>query len=173
LHHIHIAGISYDIDDYDGRALFTNDLQLTANDNNGDNNWRDTFLSQYIALGTKTLTGCSAWYPDINGSVYPGTFATPPATNSNNQAYMMDDLQIGNWRALRILNETANLMYVEWIQLPWNQTQFENPFWNEFYNVALDPYQMNNQYRLLSASVQAQLHAQLMMYGACKGQNCF
>ena len=33
------------------------------------------------------------------------------------QAYMVDEQFIGNWRALRIINQTNDNTYVEWLEV--------------------------------------------------------
>ena len=56
----------------------------------GNAEWKRTnFISQYISTGTV-------------------------ANGQYGQAYMVDEQYIGNWRALRVINETNDNTYVEW-----------------------------------------------------------
>ena len=92
---------------------------------------------------------------------------------------MMDNTEIGNWRAIRIINDTTNIniMYAEWYQLQnqtlWNDEIFNNQlYWNELYDLNDDPYQIYNMFNDVSKTEQMQYHDLLMKYGDCKGNNC-
>eukprot|EP01084_Bolivina_argentea_P254516 427891_1 len=102
-----LANISFNENSYDGIDLSS----LLFNENK---KWeRETFLSQYISIETVS-GGSKAWYPGKNNALCPGSSYNGGCCDAGNQAYMVDDETIGSWRALRIMNETDNIMYVEW-----------------------------------------------------------
>ena len=90
---------------------------------------------------------------------------------------MMDENTVGNWRAIRIINDTDNLMYVEWYKLEqpkntWNDSVFGTAYWNELYNVEDDPYQIYNMWDDISTDKQQEFRDMLREYGDCKGNTC-
>ena len=160
-----LAGIDYDDNIYDG--MDWSSLMIEQDDEEEEEEMnvviqnRDVFLSEYMSIGTKCIDECGAWIPNEDGSYYPGRSSSAPCYNDENQAWMMDEDVIGNWRALRISNETDNLMYAEWYKLEslkqiWNDTVFETAYWNELYNIADDPYQVYNLWNDLSTQKQQQ-----------------
>lgn len=79
-----------------------------------DSKWeRKSFLSQYISKGTKA-SGGSCWWPNDDGSLYPRQNKGIGCCNDERQAWIVDNQEIGNWRALRIMNNTDNIVYIEW-----------------------------------------------------------
>ena len=162
-----LADIKYDTDTYDGIDFSTyimeDDYYDEFEDEDDDTNvgikQRDTWLSQYMSIGTKCIAECGAWYPGKDGSFYPGRTASAPCYNDDNEAWMMDENTLGNWRAIRIINDTDNLMYVEWYKLEqpkntWNDSVFGTAYWNELYNVEDDPYQIYNMWDDISSERQ-------------------
>ena len=165
-----LAGIEYDKNMYDGRSWI--DGLLKSNENES-NEWRQVYLSQYQSINTYTFSLCETWYPSSNGSVVPGDVLHPPGKNENGQVWYIDNTETNNWRALRIMNESVNWMYAEFVNASWNDSTFENPFIIEFYDIKQDPYQLNNTYDSLSSAKQQQLHYMLMNYGNCTGIDCW
>ena len=171
-----IAGIKYDINTYDGRSWVGNIILKEKQNENKivAPKWRDIFLSQYIDVGTQNFGFCRPWIPDPDtGSLIPGSRGNPPSNNSFGQTYMLDVLETGSWRALRIINETSNLAYMEFITWPWINSNIENPYFYELYDIDTDPYQIDNIYDQISTSMQNELHQMLLEYGACAGTNCW
>lgn len=54
----------------------------------------------------------------------------------------------------------------------WNSTTFNKPYFNEFYNLNDDIWQINNLYKYMPKYQTDQLHEMLMKYGSCKGTDC-
>eukprot|EP01084_Bolivina_argentea_P024574 45784_1 len=172
-----LANIEYDSNTYDGIDWSP---FMVENDNDFVTpvvQTRDAFLSQYMSIGTKCISGCGAWIPEPDGSAFPGRTQSAPCYNDENQAWMMDENTVGNWRALRIINATDNLMYVEWYNLPlpkktWNDTVFKDAYWTELYNVEDDPYQIYNMWNDISKEKQYEFRNMLREYGDCAGNTC-
>eukprot|EP01084_Bolivina_argentea_P138599 243963_1 len=168
-----LAGIEYDNNTYDGVDW----TQIFDGYSNSNTNWkREVYLSQYISINTNK-NGGSSWFPNNDGSLYPGQKESAGCCNEDGQPWFCDDAQTGNWRAVRIVNGTDNVVYIEWYQLDpqnivWNDTVFDKPIHYEFYNLTDDAWQIDNLYANFSKSKQEELHNMLMKYGNCKGTNC-
>lgn len=172
-----LAGIEYDSDSngYDGIDWSSHLLSDNNDDEDVEEMTRDVFLSEYISIGTKCLSACPAWYPGKDGESYPGHVKSAPCSNDQGQEWMIDVSVTGNWRALRIMNETDNMMYVEWYKLDkdnkvWNASVWDEPYWIELYDVALDPYQMHNIWN--DTSNHEYYRSLLTALGDCKGSAC-
>ena len=170
-----LAGIKYDADnDYDGMSW----TQIF----DGEKWKRQIYLPQYISIHTAS-NGGGCWFPNDDGSTYPGQEKGAGCCYDQHkgQAYMLDDQWIGNWRALRIINETNNNVYIEWYQLQmddkgdviimWNETIFDTPYHFEYYDLKDDIWQINNLYKELGEDLKNELHEMLMTRGVCKGSN--
>ena len=161
-----LAGIEYDKDDYDGIDIFDENIK------------RDTIISQYISKSNETFSACKTWYPNQNDNgTFPGQIIGPKGQNNKGQQWIQDSLEYNNWRLIRVINETDNFVYMEFIKMnarsDWdNNTILDNPYFYEFYDLNNDPYQMDNIYQELSKSLQNELHKTLLYYGKCKGSNC-
>eukprot|EP01084_Bolivina_argentea_P176008 304657_1 len=168
-----LAGINYDRNTYDGRSWLDMFNQSNINDNYNDVEWRTVFLTQYQSIDTLNFSHCKVWYPSNDGSLVPGQIVMPPDDNSNGKEWLVDDEQTNNWRVVRIINETTNWMYGEFIGPSWDNTSFNHPYCFEFYDIKQDPFQLKNSYSLLSKGVQNELHSMLMTYGECSGTSCW
>lgn len=110
--------------------------------------WKDTALIEYESIAQKGLG--------------PGGKSNHPVDGVNN-----------TYRALRILNETHNLLYAEFTDVTnpagWN---FEEPAINffELYNVTDDYYEMHNIYASADDMLKQRLHEQLVTQFECAGQ---
>ena len=162
-----IANIKYDINAYDGISMKNILFGETVN------NWRNEFISQYISIGTKTINDVTSFCLSTNGTYDPNSQTHPPKCDNNGNPYYMDYNLTDNWRVIRILNESMNVMYLEWIELPWNNNSFNNPIHKEFYNISIDYWQMNNIYSDINSELQIELHNMVMKYGNCQGTSCW
>ena len=169
-----LAGIKYDDNTYDGKSWIGNVIpndDMTAN----GTLLRETMLTQYMSIGTfLDFSFCPTWFPGKDGSVFPGQNLDPPCCNEKGQAWMIDDTTTNNWRAIRIINETVDYMYAEFVMgIDWTPQVLANPYFHEFYNLKDDPYQINNLYQSLSMAMKQELHTMLMNYGNCTGTDCW
>ena len=162
-----IAGITYTRDQYDidGKSfkkyLFEQD----------DNDWRDMLLFEYIWVENTTIHDYTVWYPDDN--TYMGELVNPPCCdNVTGKPYWVDNSYMSSFRALRILNDTFNITYGEYITGTYTKDDLENPIWYEMYNLTVDPWQTNNIYNETSDLIKDYLHQTLEEYGACKAAQC-
>ena len=163
-----LANITYNASDYDGKSW----ANFILNGNN-DNYNRNIYLTQYKSVGTYGFDHCQTWF-SLNGSTFPGQLLDPPAKNADGEPWLVDDTQTNNWRAIRILNETMNQVYIEFYnENGWNDNGFKNPIFYEYYNINIDPHQLNNTYNQLSTQIKNELHNTLYNIGNCKGSNCF
>eukprot|EP01084_Bolivina_argentea_P024581 45793_1 len=168
-----LAGIKYDPNTFDGKTWVGNVIGI--GDQINDVPLRENMLTQYMSIGTYLdFSWCPTWWPNKDGSVFPGQNLHPPCCNENGEAWMIDDTTTNNWRALRIINNSVNYMYSEFVLgINWNETVLENPYFYEFYDLTDDQYQINNLYSSLSKVTQYELHQMLMNYGSCEGTNCW
>ena len=179
--YLQLANINYNINDYDGRSF----ANILLNDGKDDKFNRSIYLTQYRYIldvyihdndpnpNITTFGDISVWFPDKNGSTYPGINKHPPCCNGSGVAFVTDSLYSDNWRAIRIINDTYNVIYAEFVDFVWNENAFENPNFFEYYDLDDDPYQIDNLYPNLTKSQKDELHSLLMQYGACKGTKCW
>eukprot|EP01084_Bolivina_argentea_P254514 427889_1 len=164
---LELAGIKYDKNTYDGRSMVD-----VINDNKTED-WRDIYLSQYASTGTHDLSQAAMWFPGENGSLIPGKIEHAIGTNEYGQAWMIDVQETGSWRALRIMNDSYNMLYAEFVLWPWIDGYFNNSYFYELYNIQDDPYQMDNLYDALSGDMKNEYHNLMIHYANCSGTNCW
>ena len=143
------------------------------NDSDKDVGWdRQMYLTQFGSSAQEDFSACQTWWPDENNSFH-GQELNPPAYNQYHQAWM-NSAFTNNWRSLRILNETMNCVYSEYYESKevWNDNSFPPSFY-EFFDIEIDPYQIDNIYDGLQDSIKSELHETMLRYGNCKGTNCF
>ena len=128
-------------------------------------------MSQYRSGENIDFSHCDTWFPASNGSTFPGVLIRPPTSNSMNQSYVIDTTQ-NNWRAIRVINDSDDFVYGEFVNHNWTQSDLENPWFYEFYDLSSDPWQMNNTYALLNDSLKQELHQLVMSLGECQGLSC-
>jgi N-acetylglucosamine-6-sulfatase len=155
--------------------------------------WRDHFLNEYLSVATYWNDHSEIWQdgnttsrlcgtdtsgkgagPRGPGGTFP-TNCVESAGVGDGKCYFVDSTQSNSWRQLRVNNATMNWNYLEY-----------DPDWKfyvrdasgaglqhyELYDIAADPYQMNNLYAGTSMEVRTALHAQLAQYYTCKGASC-
>ena len=152
--------------------------------------WRDAFLSEYLSVGTYYNDHSTVWEDDgrttaqcggampcgPNIDVCKGAPADPCKESSgvgDGNCWFVDSTHSNSWRQLRILNASMNWNYVEY-----------DPSWRfdvsghaglqhyELYDVAADPYQVDNIYPKADEGTRAALHTQLATYWQCRGTGC-
>ena len=180
-----LAGITYNKDTYDGRSWTTGLLDGVKTERyDGENNvittnpsadaWRTVYLTQYQSVGTYGFSHCSTWFPAADGSVCPGKNHSPPENdNITGLPWLVDDKETNNWRAIRVINDTVDMMYAEIVNASWDEAAFEDPQFYEYYDLKKDPFQLKNAYDSLNSDIQKELHGMLMNYGNCTGSSCW
>ena len=140
--------------------------------------WREIYMSEFIAYINIYFDVCTTWYPAPNGN-FKGVLVHPSASQWTNESSEVLALSIGDgfnpgdtWRLIRILNETVDWTYSEFIDYHWNETSFEQPYLSVLYDNEKDKYQLKNVFNEQSKKVQNELHQMLMTYGKCKGSQC-
>ena len=142
------------------------------------NHVRDAWLTEYESVGTYYNDHSGIWAPAT--SPCPGPIPRGPAgrvdtcvegsTVGSGDCYFIDSTASNTWRALRILNSTHNLQYIEYDSTwSWNSTSVQ---FHELYDVAKDPYQVENLYKTSPPSLLSALHDQIATYYKCSGSDC-
>ena len=176
------------------RRLLRSQNALSGRGVENSTNWRQVFLSQYRSIGTHYFSVCQIWWAgtsndsnsasivtqsvDVENNNFPGNALDPPAKNGDGIPWYIGIENKNNWRMLRILNDTHNWAYAEFITFNWTEESKENPIFYELYDVTNDYYQMNNLYPGYQQNnsmngILQQLHTMLMTLGECQGSNCF
>lgn len=139
-----------------------------------DNGWRDVFLIEYMAHANQYFNICGTWYPSatsLDNDVRPN-----PIDDETGKLIYVDwglNTNPGNtWRAIRIINETHNWSYVEYVNYTFTYKDKQDPYLRLLYDINNDEYQLTNIYPKQNASIQAELHEMLMTYGNCTGSTC-
>ena len=150
---------------------------------------RDYWLNEYLSVSTYWNDHSAIWEDgqtttmQCGGDPKRGPRNPSPFQETCNETegvgdgkcWYVDSLRSNSWRQLRIMNSTMNWNYVEY-----------DPDWKfdvtdragaglqhyEWYDVASDPYQMNNMYSTLDRAMKIKLHQQLSDYYQCSGRSC-
>jgi len=178
-------------DEMDGKSM--KEILLHDNPDEETFDFRQYFLNEYYSVGTYYNDHGSIWQDGRTTSELcgtgPGSKSGPvgpdPDTKpedcvesegvGDGNCWFVDSQHSNTWRQLRIMNETMNWNYVEY-----------DPSWKfettdssgaglqhyELYDVARDPYQMDNIYTTASIETRTALHQQLEEYFQCKGNSC-
>ena len=155
-----LAGISYDVNDYDGKSmksiLFGEDIE-----------WRSTYLMEFKSIGSFGISHCPTWYPDDSAAnpFVPGQEIKPSSSLTPN---LIDDEDTNNWRVLRIIDGNMDLYYAEFYGAT-NIGFTSTPIDYEYFDLSSDPYQMNNIYSTLSDDEKTTYNQLLQAYGQCSG----
>lgn len=172
-----LAGIDIP-ESVDGKSI--KNVILNNTDNNDDvNKWRESYLVEFMANGNAYYNICGMWFPSNDSSNFIGQTIKPDATQNtgddNNLLWILygDNKNYGDtFRLLRILNDTINWVYAEYIDYHFNQTSFKNPYLYVLYDLTNDLYQLYNIYNNITKDIQNELHQMLMDYGSCSGSDC-
>eukprot|EP01083_Nonionella_stella_P317406 1155543_1 len=157
----------------DGKSFVWN---LTDSDTGVTVPWREEYLVEYRAVGTTYFWICGIWTPDPETkSVFPGVTIAPPQgppdMNETGPWYVNDKIS-SNFRMIRVLNSTHNLMYAEFVHYNWTQNDLKHPQFYELFDLNQDPFQLMNIYNKSARAIQLELHEMLTDYASCEGKNC-
>ena len=140
-------------------------LQLPANSDSGTSVWRDAFLIQYKSVGTYDNTHAVMWWP---ADTFKGRYEHPPGMPCQKCPHWWLDGPTDTWRGLRLINETHNMLYVEF-NPNWVFDGTQGDVFHELYDVNKDPYQMTNIYESTPKGTTQELHKRLDKYASCQG----
>jgi len=148
--------------DADGKSFAAHIMKSNKTSNQ---DWRTSFLLEYKSVGTYFNDHCDIWFP--NKTDFQGKYeAGPPKINGATS--FCDDTTSNSWRALRIINQTFNMLYVEFD----SEWKFDNIQFHELYDINEDPFQMDNIYDTASEYLRDRLHAELEEKYGCQGRQC-
>ena len=170
-----LAEIEYDMNTYDGMSWVQGGIVKPYSDNTMDKygnitQWRDTLLVQYGAGNDIDFSHCQTWVGD---SYENGTDKNPPCCDVNGAAWMINDHITNNWRLVRIINDTMDVVYSEFVTNYDNKSLINNPSFFEYYDLEVDPYQIDNLYGSLNQSMRDIWHDLLVRYALCAGTACW
>jgi N-acetylglucosamine-6-sulfatase len=146
--------------------------------------WRDAWLVEYLSVGTYWNDHSAAWQDGTEvtercGGVMPRMPGQGPGKPEGKcvegdgvgtgKCWFVDSEHSNSYRGLRLFGEYGDALYVEY-----------DPTWAfngtaqfyEYYDLAKDPYQMDNTYADLDAATRAQFHGKLAAFFACSGASC-
>ena len=84
--------------------------------------------------------------------------------------HLVDSTKSNQYRAMRIINETTNLLFAEFTDLSdWN---FDGALFTEYFDMTSDPWQIHNIADTAPASEVAELRATLHKLWTCKATDC-
>eukprot|EP00928_Gymnodinium_smaydae_P031549 TRINITY_DN23124_c0_g1_i1.p1 TRINITY_DN23124_c0_g1~~TRINITY_DN23124_c0_g1_i1.p1 ORF type:complete len:587 (-),score=30.69 TRINITY_DN23124_c0_g1_i1:88-1848(-) len=145
--------------------------------------WRSTFLMEYLSVGTYFNDHSQTWDDGSARRACGGPMPNSPEGRLNpkmckedggvgtGRCYFVDSTHSNSWRALRVLNETHNLQYVEY-DPTWTFKEGYPLQHYELYDLSSDPFQVVNLYEGASQIQKAALHAELAEYYKCQGAAC-
>lgn len=156
-----LAGIAIP-DNVDGKSWApyeVNSSQMIEN----ENEWRQVFLSEYMAHANQYFSICGTWFPQQGN--FEGQVIHPNASDSVTNEYIwvdyglnQDALGSNTWRSIRIINDTNNWSYSEYVNHTFTQSDKENPYLRLLFDVDKDPYQIDNIYQTVDEDIQNELH---------------
>ena len=171
-----LAGIEYAVNDYDGMSWVRGGILNVSNFSKSVTpkieKWRDRLLIQYGGANHLDFSHCETWVPSLDGS-FPNRHGKPPATNQHGEEWVVNDHITNQWRAIRIINESVNAVYAEFVDDFNDFTLLNDPNFIEYYDIAVDPYQIDNIYSELNVDTKHELHQMLMDYAVCSGTDCW
>ena len=173
-----IIGINIsDKNQFDGKSF----KEIIENPYNNNIKWREYLLSEIMTVYNKNWSLCETWFPDKdnNNNNFHGINIRPNDQQNTGLSNMTLRINYGykvnpgnTWRGLRILNNTYDWTYGEFIDYNFSKKAKENPYLYILFDNKNDPYQLNNVYESLSNDIKSNLHQMLMKYGDCKGKDC-
>eukprot|EP01084_Bolivina_argentea_P145703 255337_1 len=166
----------------DGKSFMWYILNTTNDVKEKQLEWRDQFLVEYIVGGSNVsvtynmyYNTCATWYEVYNEGNVHGEIIRPDSYSNGELSvvYGTNIDEISNtYRMIRIINETHDWTYAEYVNYTYTQMDFENPLLFALYDLKTDKYQMNNIYTETSNDIKKELHEMLMQYGQCKSSSC-
>lgn len=141
--------------------------------------WRDQQLIEYKSVGTYYNDHSKTWDDGTTAAACGAKMPRSPEGVSGNcvesegvgdgNCYFVDSTHSNSWRALRILNDQENIVYIEYDPtFEFNTTDLQH---YELYDINKDPYQMTNVYHKASAHKREELHAAVSKYFQCGGDD--
>ena len=126
-------------------------------------------------LPTLILDHCCQQYPANASGSHPapswrGRNAACPASPADDphSTWLIDDGLSNSYRALRVINATADLMYTEFVGYgEWFTASAVEPNEYELFDLSTDPHQQRNLYKSAPAGMVAELHARLAAAYEC------
>ena len=146
-----------------------------------DKSWRHSFLNEYLSVGTYYNDHSNAWAPEGYADKCGGNMPKAPeaaGTSPNcteaqgtgeGECYFVDSTHSNSWRQLRVINTTHDWNYVEY-DPEWAFAGTPQHF--ELYDIARDPYQVENIYAVQSNATKEALAKELAAYWQCRGKEC-
>ena len=139
--------------------------------------WREIFLSEYMAHANQYFNICGTWFPEQNN--FKGQVKHPNPVDQSTNDYIWvdygdykDAMGSNTWRNIRIINSTVNWGYAEYVNSSFTEDAKKNPYLRMLFDIDKDPYQVNNIYDSVSKDIQSELHQMLMDYGSCGNVTC-
>eukprot|EP01060_Flectonema_neradi_P003729 TRINITY_DN1242_c1_g1_i1.p1 TRINITY_DN1242_c1_g1~~TRINITY_DN1242_c1_g1_i1.p1 ORF type:complete len:536 (+),score=103.61 TRINITY_DN1242_c1_g1_i1:44-1651(+) len=139
---------------------------------------RTIWLSEYESTNELLAMNFASIWAE-SSSVCPGPIPKGPNNPSTcvegtevgqGNCYLVDSTESNTWRALRVINDTHNLQYIEYDHTwKWNQSTIQ---YRELYDVEADPYQIHNIYESSDQGIKSSLQQQLSDYYKCSGLSC-
>jgi len=161
-----LAGIGYDVNDYDGRSM--KPILETGSSFDVDREWRQTLIIEYNTIKETDLGAgfgsCRMW--DSNDVDSQNPFGQTVSQLPDN--YILDNI-MNSWKILRIRNSSHNIMYGEFGMTA--DVMAGTPTFKEFYDLNEDPWQLHNKYyeNTMDDAVSEWMHAMLWKYAECDG----
>ena len=112
------------------------------------------------------------WYPSSPAD-WKGTNARCPAKPANDSTaeWLIDDGLSNSFRGLRVINQTVDLSYFEFVDCHWDWDGERKPVFYELFDLKADPHQLHNLYGTWTGAVPAELHQRLVTAFGCGVKN--
>ena len=135
--------------------------------------WRDTWLLEYKSVGTYYNDHASIWWPGGANESFAGEgYELAGPREMGGALSYADDEASNSWRALRVLNASMNLVYVEFDIDASSRWDFANVTFVEVFDLDADPMQATNLATTMGSATLAALHDQLDAWQRCQGATC-
>ena len=165
-----LAGIDIP-DSVDGKSFKS---QIFEDDDGLSDNWRDVFLVEFLSPFQQYFNRCTTWYSTPND--FHGKLINPSPFTTNDQLVWVNfgekENPGNNYREIRIINDTHDWSYTEFINYTFTENDKKNPWLNVLFDLNKDPYELNNIYDDIDDDIKTELHQMLMNYGAFQGSSC-
>eukprot|EP00511_Aplanochytrium_stocchinoi_P009394 CAMPEP_0204864468 /NCGR_PEP_ID=MMETSP1348-20121228/4082_1 /ASSEMBLY_ACC=CAM_ASM_000700 /TAXON_ID=215587 /ORGANISM="Aplanochytrium stocchinoi, Strain GSBS06" /LENGTH=589 /DNA_ID=CAMNT_0052015113 /DNA_START=333 /DNA_END=2103 /DNA_ORIENTATION=- len=135
---------------------------------------RDRYLTEYMSCGTYFNDHSNAWnkgqYRKNCGGPMPnspyGTLSPEKCVESegvgDGNCYLVDSVHSNTWRALRVINSTHNIQYIEY-DPAWKFLEGAELQHYELYDLNKDPFQLKNIYNDVRTITRDSLHSELLI----------
>merc|ERR1719384_1190342 len=151
-----LAGIAIP-DNVDGKSWASSVVNVTDYDK--ANEWREVFLSEYMAHDNQYFNICGTWFE--NADDFHGDVTRPNPVDKATGDFIWvdygnyeDALGSNTWREIRIINETHNWSYAEYVNSSFTEDDKKNPYLRILFDVDKDPGQIDNIYSSTPKNIQ-------------------